>query len=1127
MQLQKVEDALADECASETWDLTLDPIALQYMPCEQSTLFQLISTENKLLNKVLTVLAAIGAEMECLIHEAKTKYFDALLFYGEGEPPDGLQEGDAQIFTGRIISLLQELSNFVLRCYAVVKNTIHQLASLHHNIRIAKVIDVTNVHFLPIYERLGDLLSVLVTLDEVIASQTTLKDHWVLYKRVIKAVRPNPEKFGVASLDRLQPFEKLLMYLERHLLDGRIFQGCVEQQYDDKGVFVAKNSIFMEEFSYVIKMAFSQLEPKLGEPGEMDGRQKAVGIFALYVLHFGIYRTVDRKLFKSLWDVHKILPAVHLTGNILWFPDNFLLSKLPHMAKALDKKIQNSVVVSRQSFLQLKGQNLTRDSQNYFLQVSAWTSRIDAAVVEDSDLIGEFNKHISLYIQGLSLAYDIKHLLTTVMNLHVIHHKAMSKTSVLALCRLFELLKTIECTFHRHSMLVAEYINHVIQHLGFQTIVIVREAKKRLSSEKKYSERRLDALSALDVAERALNGPGTRERQFVADLAFCFGAQDRAFRDDELTALHLVKKRLDLVCNLHQKIQDACNCSFFYWHRVVFPIYLTELVETPTSAHRLQYIFRVIRDCVAPLLATRHESSSRIILERFEQEIYGHLKEFLLDPVCHAVETDLRLHIHSHFQLDDRNPFHVGLKDYSHFLRLKPVRFLDKMINVKSYVERYIEKTFYNLTTVALHDWRSYGEMRSLARQKYGLVTVDDHLPSQTLEQGLDVLEIMRNIHVFVVKYLYNLNNQLFVERASNNKHLNTINIRHIANSIRTHGSGIMNTTVNFTYQFLRKKFYVFSQFMYDEHIKSRLIKDLRCFREIKAQNDQKYPFERADKFNRGIRKLGVTPDGRSYLDQFRQLISHIGNAMGYVRMIRSGGLHCCYKAIRFVPDLDDIVNFEELCTEGDGLSPECRAAARRLDEAIENLLKSFDGTEYFKLLVAVFAPVFRDSKNLHLRNFHIIVPPLTLNFVEHSIACKESLSRKNKQDAAFTDDGFAMGVAYILKVLDLDREFDSLHWFQSVREKYRMDEEQLRKQQESLQTGKEDEKLQQTMTLTGKRLEAYRREFELLHYSLSSARIFFRVDVPKTLSDDNDATNKDRKTTEVIIPLDAISVTS
>ena len=71
------------------------------------------------------------------------------------------------------------------------------------------------------------------------------------------------------------------------------------------------------------------------------------------------------------------------------------------------------------------------------------------------------------------------------------------------------------------------------------------------------------------------------------------------------------------------------------------------------------------------------------------------------------------------------------------------------------------------------------------------------------------------------VYYLF----QIFVERTSNNKHLNTINIRHVANSIRTHGTGIMNTTVNFTFQFLKQKFFIFSQFLFDEHIKSKLIK--------------------------------------------------------------------------------------------------------------------------------------------------------------------------------------------------------------------------------------------------------------------------------------------------------------
>ena len=51
---------------------------------------------------------------------------------------------------------------------------------------------------------------------------------------------------------------------------------------------------------------------------------------------------------------------------------------------------------------------------------------------------------------------------------------------------------------------------------------------------------------------------------------------------------------------------------------------------------------------------------------------------------------------------------------------------------------------------------------------------------------------------------------------------------------------------------------------------------------------------------------------------------------MGYVRMIRSGGLHCCSNAIQFVPDLEDIEKFEDMVAE-DQLSEECQRAARWL----------------------------------------------------------------------------------------------------------------------------------------------------------------------------------------------------
>jgi len=279
---------------------------------------------------------------------------------------------------------------------------------------------------------------------------------------------------------------------------------------------------------------------------------------------------------------------------------------------------------------------------------------------------------------------------------------------------------------------------------------------------------------------------------------------------------------------------------------------------------------------------------------------------------------------------------------------------------------------------------------------------------------------------------------------------------------------------------------------LFDDHIKARLYKDIKFFKENKDQLDNMYPFERSKKFNKDIRKLGVLDSGLSFLDQFRILITQIGNAMGYIRLVRSGGLAYVSNAIKFVPDLDDIPIFEEEISK-EGLFPESVIAAKHMDTAVDGLEKNFaEGTEYLKMLVSVFAGEFRNPQNQHLRNFHMILPPLTLNFIEHILLAKDKLFKKTKnlgnEPLVFTDDGFPIGVAYILKLLDQNKEFDSLHWFEAVTKRY--EEEQRNVIASNKQRSKDD---QQTTQLTIKKLKTHLMEFELLKYSFSGARIFFK----------------------------------
>ncbi|KCV72096.1 hypothetical protein H696_01503 [Fonticula alba] len=828
-----------------------------------------------------------------------------------------------------------------------------------------------------------------------------------------------------------------------------------------------------------------------------------------------------------------------------------------------------------------------------------------------------------ILIQGLVLGHAIDHLARELLHLHLHTGRQLASATARTILRLVELAKAVEGTFARHQVYVARLLPSLHFVLSSSLVDFAASFTRRFSQDPRMRTQ----LEALGLLVRLVSGPPTTDRLKAAGVALAMIRPH--LRDHEYDSVVQHLRQLSLLGGLSNAVVVATRCEFIYWNRTLLSTYMRWLWSTDgtpgagsdgtpaeswaPSPEGLPLFLAAAGDVAELLRAAGPDGLDA--LRQYSADIYELLETEVITPACTAIDDDLRISGHHDLRLSSRNPFKpdampagsfLGLADYGltplatagtagapgsgitgatggaevvmqalrrtrvclGLCQMAPLMSVDgaASVDLRAFITQYLDNLYYHQTALAPHNWTRYERMKILARERYGLVLSDARLPPGTQEQMFDALEIMRNIHVFMSRYRYNMHQQFFIESSSSSKYLHTIHIRHVANSIRTHGSGMMNTAVNVTYQFLRREFRLFSEFLYDDHIKSRLVREARFVTEQReaalggapsghsmalagdfsgykagarpnrggtppSRAQFSYPFERAEELNRWSRSLGVRDKtGTQYLDEFRRVVTVMGNALGYVRLVRSGGLHHASRVVAHVPEITQMTGTfgEGVTRDGIGSTSSSgtsvSSAASNMDATLENLMETFSSsTDYFRNLVDAFAAGSRHPRNVHLKHFYLLVPALTLSHVEHMVASKDRLDKNRPDGAAFTDDGFALGVAYALKLLDLDSKFDALHWFSSVHNHY---EQAARRIDQAAASGSlgsggdanlgslggvgasdllvssstlggggrlNSQDQRQSTILAKKKLDLYRKEFHLLYVTLTGARILFR----------------------------------
>ena len=370
-------------------------LGLDAIPHEEVELVDLINSDNEALRKVILALSHLIQEIDFLNKEGKS-FYHSLLYYGEGVEDSQMQQGECHTCAGKMVPMLQKLLHYVIHCYNVISNTVQQLSQLYCAENSPKYLEVGETHFKIIFERLGNLLGNLVTLDTVINRNKQLREHIAQFQHVVRSIQHDPTAFETVNED-LVATDRLLDDICEKVLSGTIFLRCVSQNF---GSNVSTNAVFLAEVAANVKGFLQDISSRLSKEEDrlnLEICRKFLSSVCLHILHAHMGMHVDKKQLKTIIDQSRLIVAVPLVGSCLWFPDQFLPVYLPKGQQVFDQKTAESIATSRFAFLRQKSLQLVKDVSVWNTQVVRWISRLSAQTGNSQE---ELARQCSLILQG-------------------------------------------------------------------------------------------------------------------------------------------------------------------------------------------------------------------------------------------------------------------------------------------------------------------------------------------------------------------------------------------------------------------------------------------------------------------------------------------------------------------------------------------------------------------------------------------------------------------------------------------------------------------------------------------------------------------------------------------------------
>ncbi|KAI3843991.1 hypothetical protein MKX03_000356 [Papaver bracteatum] len=1114
-----------DACSSN-----YDPVRVFAEPLEHSSLSTLLESDNVAVSKFVAVLSYDCSEISRLSRYARGNIYRQLSLFGHGSnPQEMLLEGEPQKAFGHALPLFMELSDITRRMSAVMCNLVQQLDFIYslQDKNGTPCKSFKNITLVTAFTSLGDGLAMFLILDEVLANNDHIKNYLSLFTSMLNKVKLEVDNIGIAVGD-LDCLDQVVSHLGR-LLEFGLFKRLLREESSWIEILqkVNQNRKFLDACTSCVHDGLLAIIPRLDTWKESLLDRKEI-LHYVALLLFGTYATAqkpEKRLGKVIKEMLQVVPVIYCEGGFRFILLDLLRSQfIPPLSAwpILRDATAESATVKNKYLIHLN-EMYSRDWHPMKNALACWVASFQSTIyqmVELSKVEACLTLHFKQIIQGILLANRMQMMVTSMLDLHMLLQVPIRRERLISLCHIVVLIKVVESTFRKKELDIIQTLPHMINLIQEEIEQLLLLAKEKLLSEisrgsqagkikilssltrgRDTDTRLTDALSLVLISLHMLEGGGSCKRLCILTTALDV-LQSIGYLDIDYSRIKKLISKVELVAKFQRTSEEVTECSFLYWREEMMGTWFSMVYMDVNKLSWLQYLLDAFCDGLRLL---KHGHVGKSVIHSLEGKIESAVKNDIIAPLCKDIETDLRLHVHSTHLKESVpvNPRKTGVRNLSCYIQLKPLRLPMKSIHIKLHVESYLNSAFHKYTAMSPNDWKIYLDMRQLAGLKYGLVLNEICLPERSLETDLDVACVMQNLEKFAATYSYNMSNQVFIRNASSNhgrKSSSVFGADNVVSSITTHGFGMISAALNSVLNFVTQKIVALPELLQENFVNSISRKDLNVLK-ISKETTNGYPSVQGDRYDVAM-KLPFGDDELRLLEQIHCTITYIGNVLGLVRVLQAGCLRYAYSESRFLRKPASITSYEEEFQKLGSIDGMV-TAAKIMDTAVEITHQAEAHVNFFSSLLTTVSKGLQSSEKMPLGDFHLIIPPLIIYSLDFKINGKDKIMRRSLDivNQIIMDDGFMMGVAFVLKVTEQEKALDGLHWFANM-------SEHLHQQLLSLEDSKDTEQHTGNSGLTqlkiwGKtgspistetkkvidKIKNYQNELELVHCSLDIAQ--------------------------------------